>query len=127
MKSNLIILFALCSIFGYSSCYKDSQEDLYGLGAGPNCDTTAVKYSTVVNPIMTKSCAYSGCHDATTQASGINLSTYPGTKTVADNGKLIASIKHDSGVSPMPQGAPKLDACTILKIQVWINDGAPNN
>jgi hypothetical protein len=29
--------------------------------------------------------------------------------------------------SAMPKGAAKLDQCTINKIALWINKGAPNN
>jgi hypothetical protein len=40
---------------------------------------------------------------------------------------LLASIKHSSGVSPMPKGASKLSSCIIRQVELWINSGAPNN
>lgn len=127
MKLIIYALLSIAFVLTFQSCYKDSQEELYGLGAGANCDTSNVTFSGTVSPILGTSCATSGCHDATTQASGVNLSNHTGAKTIADNGKLIAVINHANGVTPMPQGAPKFDECTILKIQLWVNDGAPNN
>jgi len=38
-----------------SSCYYDNQESLYG-NPNPVCDTTAVKYSTHILPILETNC-----------------------------------------------------------------------
>jgi hypothetical protein len=47
-------------------------------------------------------------------------------KAQATNGNLMGVINHAAGYSPMPKNSPKMDDCTISKIQAWINNGSPN-
>lgn len=113
-------------LIGFASCYKDNAEDMYpGTGSGP-CDTANVTFSGVVKPIIDSRCATAGCHNNAV-ASGIDLSAYSGVAGVANSGKLLSAITHDGQASFMPKGLPKLDDCTIAKIRVWVNAGAPNN
>ena len=105
-------------------CYKDKRELLY---PESNCDTTNVTFIKDVQPIMNQSCAFSGCHQGSVPAAGINLSNYAGVKIVVDNGGLLGSINHNAGFSPMPKGGVKLSTCEISKINAWINKGALNN
>lgn len=121
-----IFAFVLPALI-FISCYKDNKEDMYGLGIGNDCDTTDVTFSATISPVLQSKCATSGCHDAGTQSSGVNLSAYSGAKSIAVNGSLMQVINHASGYPAMPQGGAKLDDCTIAKIQKWVNDGAPNN
>jgi mono/diheme cytochrome c family protein len=110
------------------SCYYDNEEKLYPEIDRNNCDTLNITLSAGVQPVLASRC-YS-CHGNNTAASfggGINLETYSGLKATADNGKLEGAIKHLSGYSPMPQGASKMDDCSINKIVAWINKGAPND
>jgi hypothetical protein len=39
----------------------------------------------------------------------------------------MGAIRQQSGYKAMPQGASKLDDCSINKIGRWINLGAQNN
>jgi mono/diheme cytochrome c family protein len=91
------------------------------------CDTAGVvSYSAKVVPILTRSC--NTCHGGAAQAgNGITLSTYAGVKKMADEGRLIGSITHDSRFSAMPKNANKLSDCNIAIIRKWVNAGAPNN
>lgn len=89
------------------------------------CDTTTITLSASVRPIFSQYCV--GCHNNTSQSGGVNLESYDGIKTVADNGRLSGSINHLSEYSPMPQGQNKLDDCSIRKIEKWIALGAENN
>lgn len=107
-------------------CYKDNAEDMYGGGTGTTCDTASVTYASTIKSIIDSKCATSGCH-ATNSPTGINLSAHTGLATIANNGKLMASITHNGSASAMPKGMSKLDDCSIAKIQKWVNDGAPNN
>lgn len=126
-----IILFAVffsCTML--SSCYNDSEEELYGTTPNGTCDlTTAVKFSTVVSPIISSKCGTSGCHSASSKAAGINLGNYDAIKAYATSSKAVflGSIKRESSYSPMPKGDTKLPDCDISKIESWINAGAPNN
>ncbi len=117
------ILFLLLSIVVISTgCYYDNEMQLY------NCsvDASTTKYSTTVNNLMT---AYGciGCHGAVGPSGNINLNTYAGVKTVADNGRLYGAVSHAAGYDPMPQGGDKLNACDLKKLKAWIDAGAPNN
>jgi hypothetical protein len=124
----VITLFFSCTLL--TSCYNDSEEELYGTTPTGTCDlTTAVKFSTVVSPIISSKCATSGCHSATSKAAGINLGTYDAIKAYTTSSKAVflGSIKRESSYSAMPKGNSKLPDCDISKIESWINAGAPNN
>ena len=123
-KKNIFLTLLLLPVLLYG-CYNRNAEDLYPALVGNGCDTTAVTYTTVIKPIMDAHCATSGCHLGATYT-GYDLSGYTGIANLANNGKLVAAIEH-TGPNPMPQGAPKLDDCTISKIKIWINAGALNN
>jgi hypothetical protein len=113
-------------LVAFASCYKDNAEDMYPGGSSGSCDTTNVTFSGVVQPIIHAKCATAGCHfDAS--VSGIDLFHYSGVATIANSGKLMSAITHDGRVAFMPKGQTKLDDCTIAKIRVWVNAGAPNN
>lgn len=89
------------------------------------CDTSNVRFSQTVLPVISTYCK--GCHSGASPSGNINLETYDGIKTVAQNGKLYGVISWSSGFSKMPQGGNKLDACTISKFKAWIDAGALNN
>lgn len=128
-KSSIVALVTVIGLFSVVACTNQSKENLTPDTSGLNCDTTAVTYSSYVKTVMDASCATSGCHDASSQSSGVNLSTYEGTKAAALNTSkkntslLLGAINHASGFSEMPQSAAKLSDCTIEKITAWINDG----
>lgn len=86
---------------------------------------TTVSYNTDVAPIIQANCFQ--CHSSASNISGILLETHAELKAYAQNGFLYGTINHASGFSEMPQGAAKLDDCTIATIKQWIDDGAPNN
>lgn len=89
------------------------------------CDTTNVKYSTHIKPMVQNYCQ--GCHSGVAPGGGIDLSTYEGVKAIADNGKFYGSISHLSGYKPMPKNGNKLTNCQITMVKLWINQGAPQN
>jgi hypothetical protein len=101
-----------------SSCSKDDHNAVDCAGVTPG-------YTNDIAPILNANCATSGCHSALFPASGINLSAYTPAKSASINGKLLQSIKHESGVAAMPQGASKLPEASIRLIECWIKNGAP--
>jgi hypothetical protein len=126
MKYVLIVF--LLSVFlalGLSSCYYDKESQLYPFSS--NCDTLNVTYSVTIKTILQNGGCF-GCH-TTPAASGGNipLDTYSGVQAVAQNGKLLGSISHSPGFSPMPQNGGKLTNCDITKVRAWINKGMLNN
>ena len=40
------------------------------------CDTTIIYFNTEILPILNGSCAFSGCHDASTASDGVILDNY---------------------------------------------------
>jgi hypothetical protein len=88
------------------------------------CDTTQFTWTGSIQPIIQTKCL--GCHNATTQNGGINLSSYAQVKTIALNGLLYNAVTGSSGVQQMPPANP-LSACENSQIQHWIQAGAPEN
>jgi hypothetical protein len=87
------------------------------------CTTTNMSFSKDVLPIFTSNC--NGCHNAVAPSAGINLTTYSGTISIST--RIIGSITHAAGFSPMPTSTIKLSDCDISKISAWINQGKLNN
>jgi hypothetical protein len=94
------------------------------LSCNPNfgtCDTTAVKYSTFIQPLIQNKCL--GCHNGGTN----DVSTFVSVQKMALNGKLYGSIAHLANYRPMPEGSPILPACEVSKVRAWVKRGALNN
>jgi hypothetical protein len=89
------------------------------------CDTTQFTYNAVIKPMMDNKCA--GCHKAGSLGGNVDLSTYTGTRIVALNGKLVGSIMHQTGYSPMPKNMAKLSDCEITQVRKWVTAGSLNN
>jgi len=89
------------------------------------CNSVNQSYASDITPILATSCV--SCHSGGSPSGGINLSGYANVKAQVDNGKLMGTIEHKQGFSPMPKGGGKLANCDISKLNGWITDGAPNN
>ncbi len=109
------------------SCYKDKEELLYPDMAA--CDTASViSYTNHIVPIVSNYCY--ACHGNSNYLSAggnLNLEGYANISIPIQDGALIKSINHVSGVSSMPKNSPKLSSCKIKMIQDWVNQGFPNN
>lgn len=117
-----LFLSAIALVMTLSSCYYDVEEELY-----PNygCDLTNISYSADIVPIMNRYC-YS-CHSVAANQGNIILEGYDQMVRYINDGSLIGSIKHESGWIPMPEDAPKMPDCDIMKITEWVNAGNFNN
>jgi hypothetical protein len=103
-------------------CYYDDQDIL-----DPNrtvCDTAIVTYSGTVNPLLSAYCT--GCHSGANAPSNIKLDSYTGVKAITSQ-RLLGTITHSAGFSPMPKNGTRLSDCNIAKIRKWITEGAQNN
>jgi hypothetical protein len=113
--------------------------------------TPAIQFSQDVLRVFTsngaKTCAQVGCHSGSFPAAGQNLeaanayanivnvasSEKPSLKRVlpgdGDNSYLYQKITGATGIagSPMPLAGGPLAATDIAKIELWIDQGAPNN
>jgi hypothetical protein len=121
--SKWIALTTILSIF-IAGCSYENEETLYPKNEN-GCDTANVTYTNTVAPILSASC--NGCHGGSNPQAGIKLDTYDDLKVWIDNGRVLGSIKHEQGFSPMPKNLPKLSECKIQQIETWIEAGALNN
>jgi hypothetical protein len=125
MKPKKIILAGITAALFFTGCYYDKEEILYPAGS---CNSAGSTYSGTVSPLLNLRC--NSCHStaaAPTSGNNIVLDNYNSVKIQVDNGKLLASINHAGGVSPMPKGGAKLSSCEIAKVTNWVGSGAPNN
>jgi hypothetical protein len=118
MKALYLLSFIALSLL--TSCYYDSEEDLYTV-----CDTTNVTFSGTVHPILEANC--SSCHNASVAEAGIITETHNDLILHVNSGIFWKAINHEPGATPMPYNQPKMQQCDLLKIKAWINQGAPNN
>ncbi len=118
IKSLAAMLFVL--IIMAPACSSDSEDEVK-----PDCDLDNVTYSATVAPVMAASC--NGCHSAASPSAGVITANYEGLREIALDGRLVGSINHAQGYSPMPKGQPQLDKCPRDQIAKWVEDGAPEN
>jgi hypothetical protein len=126
MKNILLLLAGLSLGWAISSCKYDNAEELY---PAPPCDVDSimVTYSLTISPIISGNCLLPACHGGTAEVSGIPMEGYDNMKQVVDSERLIGAIRHKSGYSAMPKNTTALAECDILKIEKWVDEGAPNN
>ena len=147
--------FSRASTLGFSIMAAASLMACAGEGTGvkPFCTggtgMAMPALSTAVQPILTASCALTGCHAGTTPAEGLNLSsgqTFLNTVNVAaqqvpsmvvvcpgapDSSYLVHKIQGTQATvggsgSRMPLDAP-LSQTEMIIIRMWITAGAANN
>ena len=84
-------------------------------------NTTGATTYASVSTYLTATCAKAGCHDSSTKASGIDLTTQAGA--AAHAAKAASEIKDGS----MPLGGSSIFASTDgKKLYDWFAAGAPN-
>jgi hypothetical protein len=89
-----------------------------------SCDTINVTFSGKILPLFNTWCT--GCHNASNNGGGYDLSTYVGVKNAVLSNRLMGSINQLNGYSKMPK-VGKLDVCDIIAVQKWIDAGFQNN
>jgi hypothetical protein len=101
------------------ACKKEDNTNISDF----QCDET-ISFTTQVKPLIDQNCNTSGCHNASA-AGGYVLLNHA---QISDNAsRILNSIQHKSGFSPMPQGAPKFSDEQIRIVACWIEQGKPNN
>ncbi len=114
------MIFVILLITG-AGCKYDNQILL----SSTPCDTAIVTFSGTVQPILKTYCIT--CHSTSNAINGIRIDDYTSVKMLIPNGKLLGTITHSPGFSPMPLAGNKLSECNIAKIRQWIARGAQNN
>jgi uncharacterized membrane protein len=96
------------------------------------CDPNKVYFTNDIQPFINSSCAKSGCHDAITQAEGLNLSTYNGVMEIVKpknpGGSEIMEVVNstDPGKMMPPPGNTPLTQEQKNLLSRWISEGAIN-
>lgn len=118
----------------FSACYYDNLEDLHpapviipGVNdtTAAGCDTAkTITYTADIKPIMSNNCGAGNnlCHSGSSSQSGLDLSTYAGSKGAA-LGNLVGAITWDGTASNMPKNLPKINDCSIAIIKKWVITG----
>lgn len=122
-------MFGSCALAALNSSCEHQPFDL-PVSSADSCDVNAVKYYAQIQPILDGNCGMQGCHNASTKAEGVNLTSYEttiatgGVKAgIASESELYKSLAR-SDDERMPQGLPALSESDIDLIKTWINQGA---
>ncbi len=117
---------ALGALSAETGCYYDREDELYAVNQVCT-DTTTVKYSTVVAPLMTNNCT--GCHGGTSPSAGIKIDSYTSIKAyiTSKRAEFLGCMYQTGSYSAMPKGGSKLPYCDVKKIERWIDAGMLNN
>ena len=108
------------SILFLAGCYYVVAEELYPSNGG---NTEIMSYAHDIVPLLTNF----GCISCHSNVASLDLEGHADVKVYADNGRLLGSIKHASGIRAMPEGRAKMDDCSIQKIEAWIAQGTKDN
>jgi hypothetical protein len=118
--SKSLIFIPLCVVALFFSCNKETVAP-----PTTECTGTTPTYDNDIKAIVSKNCAYSGCHSATSKADNIDLSTYALVKSESAKARFMGSINQTAGYDKMPKGADKLPAASIKTLTCWILNGTP--
>jgi hypothetical protein len=118
-----LVIFQLLVLLA-TGCAWENEETLYP-GSGL-CDTLDVSYLEDVVPILANSCYE--CHSNTNAPDFSYGHAFEDYEDVfASSDLIVGAINRLEGFPAMPQGADKLDTCSISVIEAWVNSGAPDN
>lgn len=121
MKACFILLSFVVLLF---SCSKDAQSPVFSKPSG--CDSTTMRYSSDIEPIVNANCSFGGCHCPGGEGS-FDYTTYEGFAARIRAGRVL-----DRLALPVddPQHMPEhyeLNPCDLYKLRIWIAQGYPNN
>ena len=129
MKNILVVFFVIILISG---CYYDNFEELHP--SPQPCDTTRTSFANDILPIMNTACGgqRSDCHQNESTTSGYGLGNYTDViNTISVSGIFLDVLTHNPSINSskwMPKGSSaKIDDCSILKIEAWLNEGSLDN
>ena len=114
------LLAFLVSVF--SSCAFNSVEELYGI---VECDTTIITWENPIQEILAKNCVE--CHNEELHYNDVRHDTYEFELIVVNDGRLNGVVNHLPGYPQMPFQRPQLPDCDLLLINLWLENGAPEN
>lgn len=132
MRIRHVLLFLLALGLAMQACKHDSLIEMPDDEPPPDdttqtpCDTTVVRFSTDIFPIIQTNC-FNGCHNGDNPTSGFTLENYDEVKQKVDEERFRGAVFREPGFVPMPFGLPPLPDCELAKIAAWLNRGAKND
>lgn len=109
-------------------------NDTTGNGTARPCHPDTVYYGRDIQPILTASCAYAGCHGQGSSQDGVSLESYqsvmnanvvdPFDPSSSDLVEVLLETDPDKKMPPPPNNP--LENAKIQLIQKWIRQGAQN-
>lgn len=145
LRSSFFILIFSFLIVTFNACQHEPSVTINGNNGGgngngngnnslPPCDPDTVYFEQDILPLFISNCTMSGCHNSTTHAEGIDLSSYAAvmssnvlTPGQAWNSDLVEAITEtDPNKIMPPPPMPALPSIQINLIKKWINQGALN-
>src|SRR5689334_18721270 len=106
MKIVIFLFFSGICLAGLEGCYRDTQQELYGISTTPTqcpaADTIGETYSLTIAPIIATNCGT--CHSGSAGlGAGITLDSYNAlVKQANANNNLMGEINHLPGHNAMP-------------------------
>ena len=99
---------------------------------GKPCNADTVYFANDIFPLISSTCASTGCHDAVSRREGVVLTTYSNIKIYVSAGKATGSTLYrvitktgNERMPPPPAAAWTTDQINMLA--KWINQGALDN
>jgi hypothetical protein len=119
----LISLFiAGLIVFISPSCENNNELDLYGNQA---CDTNNITWNSKIASILSDKCVK--CHGPELSYNQVRHDNYTSELIVVNDGRLRRVINDSDPSTRMPKNEQTLDSCKLLIINIWIDNGAPEN
>ena len=118
--SKYILLAAIAAfVFG---CESKNEEELF---ENEECDTLNVTYNGNIEIILRNNCYE--CHAKAVATAGVILEGYDNLILRVESGRFRGAVNHLEGYIPMPKDRGFLPECDLAKINIWLDNGAPNN
>ena len=124
MLRRVVFVLAIAVVF-ISSCRKDTIAPRYDFVIPAECSVGPVRYAPDIKLIISKNCAYSGCHFP--GESNYDFTQYAVIADRIRSGRFTERIYLPvSHPLHMPTGAA-MDSCEFAVLMTWIENGFPEN
>lgn len=117
----IIVVAGLLTSF-FHSCKNNNEFDLYGV---QGCDTTNITWNSKISAILNKNCVI--CHGEEVSYKGVRHDSYATEMVVVNDGRLRGVVNHLDGFVKMPKDRGMLPECELKLINMWLDNGAPEN
>jgi hypothetical protein len=88
------------------------------------CDTLEVTFSGDIQVLVGQFCE--GCHSGGSPQADLSLTNYAQISSIANSGSFVSSLKGEDNFVQMPLNN-SLSNCQIRMVEIWIENGAPND